>query len=596
MLSTTPMKIKRNRLYPTYQIMLDIYPVSGITLEECFSKVILYIMEWIGKKAEGGAGIKELSSYPAVEEFRDFNIEKATPIDCDTPIVLKTFYFDGTFALNLTERNLDFDGEFITNISVTLNEESVLLATRTECRQPEGGAEAKSMRPWYITKMISDTDLILTESGISKDYEINGKAFIVSGKSNEELNKIYKGLIDNPARRLPIMFFPMPSEEFPMEELDDQVRHIMAYYHAVVIDKSYNKFFHNIMVAPEYIGYLSDLQVVLCENTNEEAKNSCFCIPCDENLTESLREIRNKEPLSRNIDFGNVRFLSELHIAFFENEIRKAREEGNDIAMLESLSKQNADLQRELNLKATDLKEKDNEISGLKKDLDQKNESLNKVIREHERSEKDAWDKLDKANKSIEQIDNKLKETCDRLSVYEDMAGVNDELTDLVLSSFSLLKGNDKENYIEWVDHCYRDTVTLHDKAKEAIRKDNVPRNWNDICQATHYLSCFVRVMSKGSINIQDAGIAAKDYCRKLKGFQVTGSMSETTKNMYGDKYLIDISDSDDPMKTKQVYLDQHITIGVDSEKLVRIYFYYDSVSKKAIIGYMPGHLPTSSR
>ena len=593
--ANTPMKIKRNRLYPTYQILLDVYPENGITAEGCFSKVILYIMEWIRKKTDDGFGIDALSSFPPVENYNSFRIEDAPVIKCDTPLKLRTYYFDKCFAMKFTERNPDFNGEFITNISVSLKEGTVLLAVRTECRQPEGETEAKSMRPWYIGQMIDDKDLTLTEAGIQKDFKIKRGVLSVSGKSNEDLKKLFDGLVNNPERRMPVMFFPMPEEGFGIEEIDDQAGHIMGFYHSVVIDRSYNKFFRTIMPASEYIEYLSGYQAVLHIDSKENGENVFVCIPCDEILADHLRDLRGKEPLGRNIDFSGVRFLSELYNAFYQNEIKKAKEDGNDAVIIESLSRQNAELQDQLSADDRDLKDKDTTISRLQTELDQKENSLNRVIREKERGEKDAQDKIDKANNRVEQMEKDLQAANMRIMASENMAGFNDELTDLLIGSVSLFGGDEKENYIKWVDQYYKDTIILHDKAREAIRKDNTPRNWNDICQATHYLSSVVRILSKGNINMQDAGVAATNYCRKLKGFQVTGSMSDTTKNMYGDKYTIDIAACHGRSGPEPVYLDEHIKIGVDAEKLTRIYFYYDGELKKAIIGYLPGHLPTSS-
>jgi hypothetical protein len=39
--------------------------------------------------------------------------------------------------------------------------------------------------------------------------------------------------------------------------------------------------------------------------------------------------------------------------------------------------------------------------------------------------------------------------------------------------------------------------------------------------------------------------------------------------------------------------LDMHLKTGVDSKFLLRIYFFWDEVKEKVVIGSMPDHLPS---
>ena len=75
------------RQYNTYQALLDVIPKSDISMDDCFSKVVLHIMDWF-KERIGDEAINTYTElqflnteYPDIEAYKDFDVSKTTDIN-----------------------------------------------------------------------------------------------------------------------------------------------------------------------------------------------------------------------------------------------------------------------------------------------------------------------------------------------------------------------------------------------------------------------------------------------------------------------------------------------------------------------------------
>lgn len=76
-----------------------------------------------------------------------------------------------------------------------------------------------------------------------------------------------------------------------------------------------------------------------------------------------------------------------------------------------------------------------------------------------------------------------------------------------------------------------------------------------------------------------------------LKGLYMHDGWSnaERLQGVTGDEYLVEYSD-------RRLLLDRHLasfSSGYNSNRMIRIYYTYDKISRRVIVGYMPGHLGT---
>ena len=88
--TVTPAKVTKLiqlRKYDTYQALLEVFPKEGMSVPDCFSIVILYVMKWFDDRL--GDDIFEeypeisflRTDYPNPEQYADFDIEKVKDIE-----------------------------------------------------------------------------------------------------------------------------------------------------------------------------------------------------------------------------------------------------------------------------------------------------------------------------------------------------------------------------------------------------------------------------------------------------------------------------------------------------------------------------------
>ena len=668
------------RQYNTYQVLLEAYPQNELTVERCYSKVILYIMNWFKNRLGDEAldSINEIrfliEEYPSIDKYEIFDISNVRDINRLSVVDVKTAYSeeDKCWVFELIEpdngnEQKDIKGRtFITQILVCQKEKTVLFGVKTTCKEPAHNTEdADVYRPGFIKAINIDPDIELSEEGIPYEYRFADAPIIINGKSSQECSAIYTGLIANPKRQLPVVFIPesmYEKDEETKQMLNGRTRSYLGFAHVVVCTRSNQKLFRIEMNDLELLEVSSEGQVILyrsnpglglvvepvyfdpneeddAENLEEvnlgEAENekeafnkeihkednenddSCRekqgedrtvespIIEICEKESDSDTAINNKDdegelekldiivkksdPLRRNYDFGKYSFTAKIWDS--QKLIESIDKDGNDSEQVKAVLAENDSLR-------ADIEEKKRDNAELQRRINEYELSKKRIEKQYYEASTSAA-RMEKIAKELQDEYTKVKEQAQRyestcLTYEKTISGAKELAREKFrpLIHFPRFEMSAKEEILDWIEEHYSDTLILHPNARKSFMKDNRNLDWRCICMMLHYLAGYTMYRREGGTAINSD--AARDYDPDEYGFvcEPVSSGSGGSKNMYEDKYSIDISAYNG--NKGDVVMDMHIAQGKGrGVEMVRIYFYYDPEIKRSIIGYMPGHLPT---
>lgn len=139
----------------------------------------------------------------------------------------------------------------------------------------------------------------------------------------------------------------------------------------------------------------------------------------------------------------------------------------------------------------------------------------------------------------------------------------------------------------DWGERFFSEQILFHERAKKIMAKADANKNdLRDICDALEYLAIEYRSELTGEITKAERDSQCSEHYGRP--FDVTPINNETIKE-FPDEYTIDYrGNSNTP-------LNLHLRVGVDTQNLLRIYFFYDKEKKLIVIGSMPEHLSTRS-
>lgn len=523
--------MQSHKRYTVYQALLEIHPQNGLTVDGCLQKALLYILKWMKDKvgAPEDTWPEGLKGIPNVDEWKDYEVSEDSPvsnINIKEPVRVRTLYWDNCWTMRFNESNSGFNGVFENNISLTKEDSTLVLAISTECRQvADATQKAMALRPGYVSKMIMDDDLYLTEKlsdgpadGILK-LPLIEEAIAVSG-NGADAEKLYR-FIANPMRNFPLIFIPRPENEEGVtlanslyHDGNDGVDHhgVLGYYCTVYLDgDKWNKFLfcteenravrqwikdvveegRAVMIAPwngtegtfRYYQWDEDGGYIFWNERSAPEDCPVF----DEDTVENIKKLKlSQEPVDRRCNFGSYRFNRDLWNEWNQERIEQAQNADNNeeliagqIRMIEEAGKQNKVLVEKLN-NAERISEK------LRADNQQLRKDLNDA-------KKQISDEKETAYKVTE------KDYNDRLDILRDHLNKSGKNAAVLLPSFD-----------EWSDVLTvlrRDVLQrIYDKYKglfNARKKSENPTRREDILGM---LYCFNREDS-GFIDHDDAGV-----------------------------------------------------------------------------------------
>ena len=612
------------RQYNTYQVLLEAYPRKGLDVDKCFSKVILYIVNWF-KNRLGEEAIESIDEirflktyYPSVDSYTDFDIAKVPDINKLSVIDVKTAYSDKdkSWVFELVEpdngnEQKDIHGRtFITQILVYKKEYTVVFGVRTTCKEPSHNTEdADVYRPGFIKAIYGDPDIELSEAGIPYEYRFMDTPIILNGKSSQECSAIYTGLIANPKRQLPVVFIPgslYEKDEETKQMLNGRTRSYLGFAHVVVCTRSNQKLFRNEMNDLELLEVSTEGQVILYRSNpgralvvepvyidpNEDDPGMDIDNTKDESEFERLDYIVKKsDPLRRNYDFEEYSFTAKAWD--LQKLIESIEKDSNDSEQVKAVLAENDSLR-------ADIEEKKRDNAELQRRINEYELSKKRIEKQYYEASASAA-RMEKIANELQEEYKKVKDQAQRYEsiclTYEKIINGAKELARekfRPLIHFPKFEMSGKEEILDWIEEHYTKTLIVHPNARKAFLKDNRNLDWRCLCMMIHYLAGYTMFRNDGGSVISSD--AARDYDPDGYGFKCepVSSGAGGSKKMYEDKYTIDISEYNSN-KSDEV-MDLHLAQGKGrGDDMIRIYFYYDPDIKKSIIGYMPAHLPTRS-
>ena len=268
-------------------------------------------------------------------------------------------------------------------------------------------------------------------------------------------------------------------------------------------------------------------------------------------------KVNIKNSLKRNpYSFGNIAFISDARLLEIE-EKRRA----------------NLTLEEECEL------------------LGQENDELKRQIREYEQRKADmrfSSDELRMVQKRVQALENECRETKERelaaIKRYEMLEYAyrrSSGITDFYRQKAQLAAEfpTNKNEVCDWAEKVFSDTILIAPRAKSEMRKYSGALSVAMLCDGIYYLNGYAWYR-RGEITKEELELYAENC-----GWTAVGCGKESLR-LRRDDYIVTVDGV-------QYLLDQHIKYGVNSQQLIRIYFCWDELKSKVIIGYMPGHLAT---
>lgn len=593
------------RQYYTYQGCFSVWGKNALDNEAVFKKVILYIVKWFKNRVgeEQLQTIEEIKflrdDYPEPEGYKDFDLCKIDNIDIGTSIDVRSLYWqkENSWSFRLEEpdnnnENTTLRGRvFITDVSVKMLQDEVMLSVRVTCKEPHNNTvDAAVYRPSFVRNIFLDDDLTLGEFGVPKAYAFGTEPVHLNGKSGTDCEALYNDLIMANARQMPVVFMSEDYYNSSKADVDAKTVSCLGFGHFVVIDSGVEKFFHTTMNNDEYVDVMKDNQIILYEQ-NETFGREFATKYFDTEESDSLKklsELIKKEPLRKAFSYGKCPFYNEIKSKYIEVEGTLRNKDSNVWIENEKLKQQYKTLEVEHNEVKRDaavLQERVTKLEAENKDLEEQREA---VWHEHYKLEKE----LSKIKEELAEEKEKNKNQNSLTQIFGDMNHKNEKAKYKPLLNFPAFEMSAKDDILRWIEEYYSDLIIVHSRAAKAFKDDKRNLDWKTFCLMIHYLAGYTEHRNHGGI---DRGSdIARDYDPEDKAFAVerSSSGSSGSSTIYKDKYSIDISQYDNGQKI--VLLDMHMKQGKGrGDDMIRIYFYYDADIKKSIIGYMPDHLPT---
>ncbi len=232
-----PTSLVLTRQYETYQAALEVHPRNGLSVDACFQKVVLYLIQWLKKRIAIGAQVdmKEINDdlngalMSIVEQYGLPEIEQLTKypepdqmgagqfsfadMSISGPLDLQVLSENDThgWVMKLTEPdNGAVDGAvsgrlFITDTAVYRLERTVSLSVRISCKTPEA-EDPSAIRPAFIRSMIMDPQLVLTEENMDpKRYAFTREPIHVQISKGAKTDGFIKFFLGNENRQKPVI-------------------------------------------------------------------------------------------------------------------------------------------------------------------------------------------------------------------------------------------------------------------------------------------------------------------------------------------------------------------------------------------------------
>jgi hypothetical protein len=137
----------------------------------------------------------------------------------------------------------------------------------------------------------------------------------------------------------------------------------------------------------------------------------------------------------------------------------------------------------------------------------------------------------------------------------------------------------------EWADRNIRSSVVILNRARKVLAKSRHP-NPARIARALELLGDCKLGAYRGDRSRNEAFEEGLSVLRMRDGF----SNADYLKGQTGDAYLVE-------HEGRKLLLERHLcslSSGFNDPKMIRIYYVFDKISQRLVVGWLPTHLPTT--
>ena len=602
------------RQYNTYQALLEVRPKETISAAGGFAKTVLYIMRWFCKRLgdEAFGEYPEIAflkdDYPLPENYAEFDLSRVKNINGLDFIDLETAYLPekNAWLVCLTEPDNGHDRKniqgrtFTTEIMVYGQEKTTVLGIRESCREPRANSvDSAVYRPGFVRDMFYDEDLMIGEYGLEPEYAFDVKPVFVNGKSADACNRLMEGLISSGYRQMPVLFVPESVYAANEEEVNHKTGSLLGFAHVVVWTNTCRKLFAQVMQNEEFAEVAEEGQIIFYRTNYLQEYPVEYFETDGEEIFEQIKIRAQREPLRKLCDYRDFAFKPSWW------EVSKNGDSGAGLTGPDAAGTNAAGLNLKeayeneidrLNQKIRELERDNSKLQSEKDELEKDNDGLGKSLLEGfiDSSRKAKYiEELEKEIEGNEKVIEALKQDNDELRASRDQLknSEKERYTPLInLPSF----GPDKAaEFIGWIRKYYPEELIVLPSAEKSLADDKRNVDYHRLCMMIHYLAGYTKNRNAGGLALDT--MAARDYDPEEAAYKVTpvssGAMGAT--EMHKSKYTVVYKGADG--KKQEGLLDLHIKYGKGGDSnMIRIYFLYSPELGKSIIGYLPGHLPTS--
>ena len=211
---------------------------------------------------------------------------------------------------------------------------------------------------------------------------------------------------------------------------------------------------------------------------------------------------------------------------------------------------------------------------------EQDSKKIAEIEGEHRRDCRKLEQELARAKSQQKNAEDNLKHQQTRL------LQLNNEVSTLV-SRLGITKSRPAKlsGVCEWAAQHYGSRLLIHDRAQRMMKDIQNEVDISLLCDSLEYLANEYWDMLNGNIDEQERQRLCFLYYNRP--FEVVANSDRSMRD-YPNDYSI-------AHRKGNAQLTQHLKVGKDPMRLVRIYFFYDRADQKIVVGSMPKHLPIAS-
>lgn len=636
------------KTYPTYQCEFEISKrkvnqniiiseqSDEVKADEVFAKVIDKILIWLNKKLN----INDYSDNDKNEYYNFINyindlvegkIDKTNEcIDISLPSEydIKIFYNpQGKCAFRLINSGLDdiaLNGRrsyiaagrlFITDIAVDIVGDHVKLAVNVSCRCSElSRTLADSYRPGFVMDLYNENvtlcikefgssdeliwkpfDATEFKDGIIKYQDYEGKRirnvsniWIYPEKLDVLCSEIKDFFFDSESHKLPVVFISkralakkkdntLVKSEFVPEKLG---RKLLGYAHVIIEDDSIIDEFSDRMSQYPLFAKSIKNENVFIYNGGLYNDDNCKVFEVDDYdydymiLAYDIEKYVKNNMVDMYYSFNNVSYYEDLKLAYYKD--RMGDLDDNQKAYLKELTinyenskKEIEDLKEKSKEKDLRIKEKDNKITSLKGLIDENKKQLKS---NDEGKKKNKQDK-NKAEVSENKVIYKISENLKKMYIEE---GILRERANII--------NNQVDNIIDdWIRPNMGDYIVIRREAENSYNDYSIRGDREKFKK--RMIDIFIILYFYSKYKNGEIGRDEYDCWRERYSYGIDPLKEKGLEN-YSSYYI--------NLHKKKVFLNEHIGNGEQGIECIKVYFVYDDIDNKIVIGSMPDHLATT--